>query len=128
MEIKQVDDTTLNLYDPQLFRYEGADGTTMILHKEDGVRSVTDQNGNTLSFTAGGIIHSAGKSVIFERDSAGRIAALVDPMGQRQFYTYDDNGDLVAHEDATSSVTTMKYNRNHGLLEVADPLGNQGIR
>src|SRR3546814_18569377 len=60
---------------------------------------IVDPNGNTITITDDGIIHSAGASVEFERDALGRIVAVTDPEGERQTYTYDARGDLVAHTD-----------------------------
>ena len=94
------DDLTFNLYDPQRFRYTAADGTQMDLDKRDGVTRVEDTNGNTLTFGSNGIVHSAGRSVIFARDGAGRITSITDPAGNVQNYRYDANGDLVSHTDA----------------------------
>lgn len=121
-EAELADDGNGTTYDPQLFRYTAADGTQIVLHKQNGVQSITEPSGNTLTFTPGGIVHSAGRSVLFARDSIGRITTLTDPMGNVQRYSYDSNGDLVNHEDAAGYLTRFAYNRNHGLIRVTDPL------
>ena len=56
-----------------------------------------DLNGNTLTFGAGGITHSAGRSVTYLRDGLGRITRITDPNGNQHHYTYDANGDLSSH-------------------------------
>ena len=53
------------------------------------LRQVFDPNGNSLTFTRDGVISSTGKSVTFERDPQGRITAVVDPLGNRVRYQYD---------------------------------------
>jgi len=121
-EVRLLDDTTFNPYAPQRFRYTGADGTRIVLTLGGGIETITDPNGNTLTFDAAGIHHSAGKSVLFTRDPDGRITGITDPEGHTQSYAYDTNGDLVAHTDAEGNTTRFKYNRSHGLIEILDPL------
>jgi RHS repeat-associated protein len=120
--VELLDDITLATYNPQRFRYTAPDGTVVVIHAQNGVQSVTSPDGNTLTFTTGGIFHSSGKSVLFTRDSAGRIITVTDPAGGVQRYTYDGNGDLRTHTDAGGNVTRYDYNRSHGLLRVTDPL------
>ena len=119
---------TLNTYNPQLYRYTSLDGTEFVVHRTNGVQSIKETNGNTLTFGANGIIHSAGKSALFQRDSEGRITQLTDPRGNSQFYVYDQNGDLISHTDQLSNVTRFTYNRRHDLLQITDPLNRQAVR
>nr|MBP8297471.1 PASTA domain-containing protein [Burkholderiales bacterium] len=121
-EDELVDDITLNAYDPKLFRYTAADGTVVEIHVADGVRKITDPSGNTLTFGPAGIVHSAGKSVAFARDSQGRITQITDPLGNAQSYVYDGNGDLASHTGPIGDTTRFEYDRAHGLLRVTDPL------
>ena len=53
------------------------DGTTGQL------TTVSDPHNNTLTFSDSGVTSSTGASVAFERNPQGRIAAVVDPMGNR---------------------------------------------
>ena len=106
-EDELVDDGTLELYDPKLFRYTTLDGTKIEIHRSDGVRKITDRNGIAITFGPSGITHSAGPSVVFTRDAQGRITSVTDLNGNAQTYAYDGNGDLVSHIDppAASRVT-----------------------
>lgn len=94
------------------------------------LETVSDRNGNTLTFTDAAITSSTGQQVTFERDAQGRITAVIDPAGKRVNYTYDALGDLVAVTDRTGSVTRFDYNdsRLHYLDDVIDPLGRSGVR
>src|SRR5262249_7115077 len=94
------------------------------------LEQVTDQNGNTLTYTDGGIASSTGVSVSFGRDAAGRITSVTDPNGATVQYTYDANGDLVAVTDRTGVTTRFEYNaaRPHFLNRITDPLGRSGTR
>jgi RHS repeat-associated protein len=123
-----VDDLTLNTYHPRLFRYTTLDGTMIDIDRVEGVKKLTDANGNSLTFSAGGIIHSSGRSITFTRDLQNRITQITDPMGNAQSYVYDANGDLIRHINALGNASQYKYDRNHGLIEIIDPLGNRAVR
>jgi len=127
-QVELVDDSTLKTYSPTLYRYTGADGTQIEISPTGGVQKATDLNGNTVTFGPGGIIHSAGKSVTFTRDPQGRITQITDPLGNVQNYSYDGNGDLVAHANAVGNTTRYAYNRSHGLIDLQDPAGNHPAR
>ena len=127
-QVELSDDVTGRSYNPTQYRYTSSDGVQIVLSTIDGVRSVRDRNGNTLSFTRNGISHSAGKSVVFERDELGRIVSITDPNGSRQEYGYDANDDLRTHLDPTAAPTRFLYDRRHYLQEVVDSLGNRAVR
>ncbi len=93
-------------------------------------RTVSDRNGNVLTFTDGGIFSSTGQEITFERDAQNRITAVIDPMGKRIEYEYDANGDLVLVRDREKNETEFEYNDTleHYLEEVIDPLGRTGAR
>ncbi|MCT7981582.1 putative Ig domain-containing protein, partial [Laspinema olomoucense] len=100
------------------------DGTT------GDLLTVTDTNGNTLTYSDEGIFSSTGKSVTFERNASGRIVAAVDPEGNKIQYEYDENGDLVGVTDREENTTKFEYHeeREHYLEEIIDPLGRTGVR
>jgi RHS repeat-associated protein len=123
-----VDINTLNTYNPQLYRYATAEGTQIEIHVTEGVKKVTDLNGNTLTFGPNGIIHSAGKSVTFTRDAEGRVARITDPSGNVRTYAYDINGDLINATDQVGNLAQYRYNRSHGLIDILDPAGNHALR
>ncbi|WP_017327146.1 putative Ig domain-containing protein [Synechococcus sp. PCC 7336] len=92
--------------------------------------TVESPNGDRLTFSDDGIASSTGISISFERDASGRIAAIVDPDGNRIRYEYDAAGDLVAVTDRENNRTRFDYSdeRAHFLSEIIDPLGRSGIR
>src|SRR5690606_35413829 len=49
LEDELVDDLTFRTYEPERFRYTAADGSHFVIHRTNGVESVTDPNGNTLT-------------------------------------------------------------------------------
>ena len=127
-EDELVDDTTLNTFEPLHYRYTTLDGTQIEIHRTQGVKKVTDTNGNTVTFGPAGIIHSSGRSVVFARDGQGRITQITDPLGNVQTYAYDGNGDLVSHATATGDVSHYGYDYYHGLIDIQDPAGNHAAR
>jgi RHS repeat-associated protein len=123
-----LDDNTFDPYDPKLFRYTTLDGTQLEIHRTEGVKKITDRNGNSVTIGPNGITHSSGKSVTFARDAQGRISQITDAMGSTQAYWYDSNGDLTGHTGATGAVSRYRYDRRHNLIDIQDALGNHGVR
>lgn len=119
-----------SLLDPSLYRYTSPDGRVFLVHDTEGLKSLTDLNGNVLTVNPGGITHSSGKGVAFARDGNGRIAAVTDPNGATIAYGYDANGDLVTHTDRESNTTRFGYHISipHHLVSIEDPLGRRPIR
>ncbi len=92
--------------------------------------TVTDTNGNVLTYSDSGIVSSTGQSVTFERNASGRIVAAIDPEGNKIQYEYDENGDLIGVTDREENTTRFEYHeeREHYLEEIIDPLGRSGVR
>ncbi len=114
--------------DPDLYTLTTKAGYVYVIDQAVGLKTVTDPNGNTLTYTDNGIFHSDGKSVVFERNGNGQIDAIVDPMGQRYEYVRDANGDLISATDPETAQSTYTYNGSHGLLEMFDPLGRKLLK
>jgi RHS repeat-associated protein len=104
-------------------------GQVLQLSINFGLTSLTDTNGNTLSFTAAGITSTpSGRGVTYARDSENRINTITDPNGNVFSYGYDAAGDLTTFTDSLGNVSTFSYDGNHDLLSYTDPSGNQPIR
>lgn len=114
-------------------------GTKLAIDPQTGaLREITDRTGNTLTFTRTGILHSAGRSIAFERDAAGRITAIILPDdtpanpadNSRIEYAYSPAGDLVSVTDRAGAVTTFTYLSDpaHYLEKIFDPLGREAAR
>ncbi len=80
------------------------------------LKSVTDRNGNTLTFVynpsmVGGtyIQDAAGRQIKLYFDSRGHVISAVDPAGHAFQYGYDTNGNLVSVIDPTGAVTVYTY-------------------
>jgi RHS repeat-associated protein len=116
-------DTDFEVYDPDLFRLTTAEGMELMISKTGGLQSITDRNGNTVTFTPDGIAHSAGLDIDFLRDGEGRITQITDPDGGSIGYAYDGNGDLTGFTDQAGGLTQFGYDDLHNLLSIIDPNG-----
>ncbi|MGD2070689.1 MAG: RHS repeat-associated core domain-containing protein, partial [Gemmatimonadota bacterium] len=123
-----VDVDTFEPYQPEDVRLTTPDGRVFDLDLADGVTRLADPNGNALTISDAGITHSSGESIVFERDGAGRIERILDPMGRALEYRYDGAGDLVAFTDREEATSRYTYDSRHGLLEIEDPRGVTPIR
>ena len=118
------------IYDPDLYRLTLRDGREFLIDQVDGLKSLTDLNGNRLTISPGGITHSSGKGVVFDRDPQGRIQSITDPNGEAMFYAYDGNGDLQTFTDREENATTFTYLSAiaHHLDSIEDSRGITPIR
>jgi hypothetical protein len=73
-------------FDPQEFKLTTEDNFVFYLKQGVGIQRVADPYGNTLDYTANGLIHSSGQSIAFERDSQKRITRISDPEGKSLTY------------------------------------------
>jgi len=118
------------VYDPSQYVLTTKQGFEYHLDQNFGITQVIDPNGNTLTYSDSGIIHSSGRSITFTRDTQGRITLVRPPTGSTVQYTYNLFGDLVAATGGAggSGQTQYTYNNNHGMLDIIDPLGRNQLR
>jgi RHS repeat-associated protein len=121
------DQEATDLEDPAQYRLTTQDGRILVIDQTSGLVSLTDLNGNTLTFGRNGITHSSGEGVAFERDAQGKITRVTDPEGESLTYAYDTSVDLVAVTDREQATTRFTYD-DHYLLSVQDPLGRVPLR
>jgi RHS repeat-associated protein len=110
------------------FTYTDPYGREFALSADGRLQSITDLNGNTLTFTEDGIISDTGLDVDFQRDALGRIRQITDPEGNIYQYGYDANGDLVSVDlpDVDSNIL-YDYYEDHFFKSGTDPRGNRAI-
>ncbi|MCP4130891.1 MAG: RHS repeat protein, partial [bacterium] len=86
--------TDVGIYNPVRFRYTRPDGTVYIIHTQNGIESMTDQYGHTVTYDDNGI-HNSSASITFDRDPGeSRIKKINGPGGHGVEYSYDENGTL----------------------------------
>jgi RHS repeat-associated protein len=113
-------------YRPTTYTYTDPQGRVHTMDGEGALRTITDLNGNTLTFSSTGISSSAGGlNIRFERDAQGRMTRITDSAGKSFRYNYDAAGNLSAVElpDVTAPVT-YTYDASHLYLSVVNPLGH----
>jgi RHS repeat-associated protein len=127
-----IDGTALDILNPSVYELTDDTGIRWVLEVGVGLRSVTDRNGNQLTFTPNGVTHSSGVAVTWTRDPQGRINQVTDPMGNSFNYTYDANGDLVSVSNRMGETTNFVYRNTpvptHYLEDIRDPRGVRAIR
>ncbi|HKO42296.1 MAG TPA: PKD domain-containing protein [Pyrinomonadaceae bacterium] len=123
--VRLINQSTPDIFNAGTFRLTLPEGIVYVIDQLDGVRSVRDAHGNSLTISAGGIVHSSGQSISFARDLLGRITQVTDPNGHTQHYDYDDRGDLIGHTDRAQNITAYTYNSDHHLVSITDARGVQ---
>lgn len=118
-----LDSSLVETWNASRFRLTTAEGWVYVVDETDGLISMQEPNGDTVTIGQSGIIHSAGYSITFTRDGQGRITQMAEPDGNVRRYSYDDRGDLVVATDREGYDTQMTYNSSHGLLKYEDALG-----
>jgi len=127
-DVELLSAETVDVYNPTRFQLTTAEGYVYVIDQKAGLQTIADPNGNTVTVSANGLIHSSGKSIAFTRDAQGRITRITDPLGASMTYTYDANGDLVSFRDRENNESTYTYNSAHGLVTMKDPRGIQPVR
>jgi RHS repeat-associated protein len=140
IDLKKVDEDYLDygsgrLYNPADRTFGGSylmrlrNGNELAINATTGdLGSITDRNGNVLTFTNYGIESNSGRGIRFERDSWNRIVSITDPKNKRVTYEYDNQGNLAAFTDRTGAATRFRYLTGnnappHYLDSIVDSLG-----
>lgn len=80
---------------PDVYTLTTQDGVKYRYDQFDGLKTITDLNGNVLTVTSAGVFHSSGVSITYERDHRGRIVSITqrdvdgNPVGESIRYAYD---------------------------------------
>ncbi len=127
-------------YEPDFstFTFTAPDGMKYTFNGDGTVASKTDRNGNSLTYSSGGITHSSGKQITFTRDGNNRITEIYDPIALATSgspalkYGYDGNGNLTnaarliqrspaVYENTAYAYTNASFIYN--VTAVTDPRG-----
>ncbi len=127
-------------FNPRTYILTTRQGVKYEIDEVDGLRKITDLNGNTITVTPNGLVSSNGPGITFIRDAKKRITKVIEPdddpadgVPPRELrYEYDPATDnLVAVYDQLNNITQLVYGQPgfpHYLTEVIDPLGRRGIK
>ncbi|MBV6390993.1 MAG: hypothetical protein KPEEDBHJ_00197 [Anaerolineales bacterium] len=120
-----------NLYDPQEYTYTDPYGREFVMSKDGTLKTITDLNGNVLTFTPNGITSSMdGVHVDFVRDSLGRITEITGPDNTDYLYEYDIDGNLevvTLPNNGQQAELRYGYYAGHYFKEAFDPRGNRPV-
>lgn len=110
-------------YNPDSYILTLQNGLQYAYIQQQGLKTITDTNGNVVTVTANGFEHSNGASITFERDSSGRISKINAPNSTNISYTYDAAGDLVGVTSQQGAETKFTYlaSPSHYLETIANP-------
>ncbi|HEX9001978.1 MAG TPA: putative Ig domain-containing protein, partial [Blastocatellia bacterium] len=117
-------------YNPDRYFLKTKENITYEIDEIEGLKKVTDINGNTLTVTPTGITSSTGVSVAFERDAQNRITKITEPTStptdpRELKYSYDANGNLTQFLDQMNNATKYSYGYTqfpNYLTRIEDPL------
>lgn len=113
---------------PSRYKLTTRNGFVYVIDEAFGVETITDPNGNIITYSDNGIVHSSGKSIDFVRNDDGVITQVIDPQGNVTSYEYETNFDLKSVTDAENASATYTYNSQHGLVDMLDPLGRKLVK
>jgi RHS repeat-associated protein len=107
-------------FNPTEYYLTTKDRLRYLISETEGLKEIRDPNFNTLSFTAGSIVHSSGQSVSIQRDAAQRITRIVVPGGDDIEYLYDASGNLIRVTNTLQQHTHYTYDSANRLLTIRD--------
>jgi RHS repeat-associated protein len=116
-------------YAPTTYTYTDQFGRAYTMGASGELRSITDRQGNLLTFTPAGITSNTGVGVTFDRDTQGRITAVTSPaldLGNGKLvyqYAYDPDGNLQKVTQPDNYGTYQFTYDDHRLLTTKDPNG-----
>ncbi|MBK8283920.1 MAG: AHH domain-containing protein [Ahniella sp.] len=126
-----IDASTGLAADPNQYRYTAKDGTQMDVLQGVGITTLRAPSGVSVTFAAGGITHSSGTTIRFERDARGRIEAIEQPDGRRWLYRYNTLNELTEVQDPLGRISRMTYHgapNRHFLRDLHNGLGQRITR
>jgi RHS repeat-associated protein len=125
-------------YNPDTYTLTTEDKVRYTVSETLGLTHVEDAQGHTLEVTEDGVVSSTGVELVYQRDTAGRITAIIEPddpddalpPGELR-YAYDGAGNLATFTDQAAAVTQFFYEDAdfpHYLTRVVDPLDRPLMR
>jgi YD repeat-containing protein len=102
------------------------DGTKTNFNTSGKIRSITDTNGNTITFVydASGkltkIQDASGRATSIAFATNGYVSSVTDPAGRITSYSYDASGNMTNVTNPEGKVTTFSYDTDHNLTGVTD--------
>ncbi len=113
---------------PDIYTLTTPNGTKYRYDQNQGLQRIDTLNGQIVTFSKDGILHSSGARIAFARDHRGRITEIVqydfqgNRVGEPVKYSYDAAGDLRTVTDQAGLTTSYVYETSpaHFLKEAFD--------
>ncbi|WP_143186398.1 DUF6531 domain-containing protein [Paenibacillus sp. P3E] len=121
-------DWTLSAPSAGTYTLTSPQGDGYRFNAEGLLQSVTDLNGNKITFSYQGTkleaVNTAGASLSLSYDGAGKLIAVSDPASRQMSFHYDTaSGDLTSITDVDGATTKLTYDNSHHVLSVTDAKG-----
>ena len=133
------------MYDPDEFQLTLHDGRVFLLSLSQGLESITDQNGNEISFNSSGIsqrnvkLSSTPTNIVsYARESGGlhritNVFLTLQGSSNAIQYTYGSSGgadalNLLQVRDRVGNSTMFSYDSQHYLTNIVNPAGIPAVR
>ena len=114
-------------YEPTAFVLTLHNGVKYLVDTQGHLKSITDRNGNVITFDASGIHDAGGRSIQVSK-TGQYITSITDMMNHSYTYQQNGAGDLVTSTDRVGNTTTYDYDSDHNLTDIKNPLGIMPIR
>ncbi len=103
-------------------------GTVLAFDASNRIQSLTDIDGNALSFTYLGtqltqVKDAYNRTLALTYNTGGKLTQVADNQGRSVSYSYTGN-DLTGFNDAENKGWQYGYDANHQILTVTDPVSN----
>ena len=139
--VRKISPTGYITYEPGVYDtlIKNPDGTWMLKIKKDKtiqrfnadgkLVSITDRNGNALTFGYDGngrpitITDAAGRVATFTYGGNNKIIRITDPIGRHADYAYDANGNLIRSRDTAGYYTDYNYDEYSYMTSITTPQG-----
>ncbi|WP_025704173.1 DUF6531 domain-containing protein, partial [Paenibacillus graminis] len=125
-------DWTLSAPSAGTYTLTSPQGDGYRFNAEGLLQSVTDLNGNQITFAYEGtkleVVSTAGASLSLSYDGAGKLISVSDRAGRQMSFHYDPaNGDMTSITDVDGTTTKLTYDDNHHVLSVTDAKGTAAM-
>ena len=118
------------IYNPTEFVLTMHNGSKFDVSQANGLQTITDHNGNVVTFSHNGsggctgISSQDGRSITINRLGVdGSISSIKDLNGNSAQYNSDSFGNLASYTDRNGNTSTYDYDFEHNLTGIHDPSG-----
>ncbi len=109
--------------------YDRIPGLHLTLHKDGDGFAIKDNQHNTQAFDSEGRLTSLtdrnGNTLTYNYNTRGQLSSITDAANRETVLAYDHNGRLASVTDPLGRTTNYEYTEDHLLRSVQDPAGSK---